>query len=184
MEDTILDQCRGARDNEVIHLVTQAIQDRRTTPARLRRPMAGRGRMSHRALLLDLLQAVAEGAESPLELAYLRDAERPHCLPRGQRQHRSRHARHCRDVWYKQCRTVVELDGRLGHEGIGRFRDMRLDNLAILAGEVTLRFGWSDVHERACAIAWQVGAVLQQRGWSGQGTRRRNCRLVPTPDFQ
>jgi hypothetical protein len=60
---------------------------------------------------------------------------------------------------------VVELDGRLGHDGGGRFRDMRRDNRTLVAGEVTLRFGSEDVYLHQCLVARQVAAVLRQRGW-------------------
>ena len=75
--------------------------------------------------------------------------------------------------------TVVELDGRLGHEGQGRFRDMRRDNAAALEGEQTLRYGWSDVHGEQCRVALQVAAVLSRRGWDGLPDRCPRCRAIP-----
>jgi len=63
---------------------------------------------------------------------------------------------------------VVELDGRLGHDGVGRFRDMRRDNHATVDGEVTLRYGSADVNGEPCLVARQVGEVLVLRGWRGE----------------
>ena len=123
LEDTVLDLCEGADVKQVVHWLTTAVQSRRTSPARIRRALASRRRYAGRALLLEMLGDVGQGAHSPLELRYLRDVERAHGLPRGERQHTSRH-RHQRDVYYERYRLVVELDGRLGHEGTGRFRDM------------------------------------------------------------
>lgn len=40
---------------------------------------------------------------------------------------------------------LIELDGRIGHTGDGRFRDMRRDNAAATDGLATLRYGWHDV---------------------------------------
>jgi hypothetical protein len=77
------------------------------------------------------------------------------------------------DVRYTSYATVVELDGRVGHaEYEGRFRDMRRDNLCVVAGEAPLRYGWADVTERPCQVAAEVAAVLAQRGWAG---RARPC---------
>jgi len=88
-------------------------------------------------------------------------------------------ARHRRDVRYDEFTTVVELDGRLGHEGMGRFRDMRRDNDATVTGEATLRCGHWDIHEPPCLVAREVGYVLAVRGWSGELVTCTSCRQVP-----
>jgi hypothetical protein len=147
-----------------------------TSPPFLLRRLEERGRVGHRQLITDILQEVERGAESPLELSYLRDVERAHRLPAGRRQHRDQGSGHHRDVWYEQFRTIVELDGRLGHEGSGRFRDMSLDNYAALRAETTLRYGWHDVRGRPCEIATQVASVLQRAGWTGQPAHCPRCR--------
>lgn len=177
VEDTILDLAAGLTEREVIGLVTLATQTHRTTTRRLRARMAERTKVAHRQLLTDLHADVAAGAESPLEIRYLRDVERAHGLPRGTRQ-QTNAAGHRHDVRYDEFATVVELDGRRGHEGLGRFRDMNRDNQAVLDGEVTLRYGHADVFDQACTVAWQVGGVLGQRGWAGIPDRCRNCRQV------
>jgi hypothetical protein len=124
-----------------------------------------------------VLGDVGTGAHSALELRYLRQVERPHGLPTGRRQNRS-DALHVRDVVYEQFGLVVELDGRLGHEGMGRFRDMNRDNLATVSGELTLRYGHIDVTGSPCSVAEQVGAVLFARGWTEGAQRCRHCAAV------
>ena len=173
VEDTVLDLCDEGTASQVVGWVTAAVQARRTTPGQLRRALRGRRRVRHRQLLTELLADVAAGAESPLELRYLRDVERGHGLPASVRQD-GRHAFR-RDVVYRRYGVVVELDGRLGHEGAGRFRDMWRDNVTALGGEVTLRYGSYDVAGRPCAVAGQVAAVLQQRGWDGWCARCPRC---------
>ena len=175
--DAVLDLCDEATEDRVIDLVTRAVQARRVAVVDLRRRVGERPRVRHRALLLALLADVAQGAETPLELAYLRQVERPHGLPKGHRQQRNR-AGHLRDVRYDEYQTVVELDGRLGHEGVGRFRDMQRDNYATVSGEATLRYGHVDVWGRSCLVAWQVGSVLMNRGWPGAPTRCGRCQRV------
>ena len=179
VEDTVLDLVdRATTAREVQGLVATAVQQRRTTVVRLRRTAAGRARLRHRRLVDALLDDVAAGAETPLEIAYLHQVERAHGLPRGVRQHRSDHSAAVRDVLYEEFAVAVELDGRLGHEGAGRFRDTERDNAAAVAGELTLRFGWHDVADRSCVAAAQRGAVVARRGWDDVPRRCRRCRPV------
>lgn len=89
-----------------------------------------------------------------------------HGLPKGTRQ--AACGLYVRDVFYEEYALLAELDGRPGHEGTGAFRDMVGDNWALLAGEVTLRFGWPDVAGDPCGAARLVATVLRQRGWRGE----------------
>lgn len=90
IEDTVLDLANTRPVGDAVGLVSVAVQNRLTTPNRLRTRLDQRSRHAHRALLLGMLADVAEGAESPLELLYLRTVERPHGLPRGDRQNSHR----------------------------------------------------------------------------------------------
>lgn len=177
--ETVLDLCQDADSEQVVGWVSTALQTRLTSSASLRRALAGRRRFRHRRLVEELLTDVDEGAETALELAYLRDVERAHGLPRGDRQQSRDRSPDRRDVVYKEFQLVVELDGRLGHTGNGRFRDMRRDNAAVLAGETTLRYGWGDVTGQPCAVTWQVEGVLQHRGWADAASSCRRCRRHP-----
>ncbi len=176
VEDTVIDLAERATEKQVIDLFTRAVSDRLTTPDRLRRAVAGRSRLRHRRLMDKLLTDVAAGVRSPLELNFATDVERAHGLPRGVRQVHSRRGSAYRDVMYEEFQLIVELDGRLGHEGRGRFRDMRRDNLALLLGLVTLRYGWTDVVDRPCQVAWEIAALLAGRGWTGVPSRCDRCR--------
>lgn len=182
IEDTVIDLCDRAEPRELPGLLTTAVQSRRTTAARILERVDARPRVRHRGLLRQLLAEVAEGAESPLELRYLREVERPHGLPPARRQAQSRRGKQFRDMLYDEFATIVELDGRV--HIAGRFRDMRRDNAALLAGEVTLRYGWPDVTERPCPVAWEVAAVLVARGWSGQPTRCARCAGATDADLR
>lgn len=134
-----------------MHWLTTAVQQRLTTPELVLRETASRARVTHRQLMLDLLTDVAAGAESALEVSYLRDVERAHGLPRGRRQlQRLGLPCHC-DVGYDEFQTLVELDGRDGHVGSGRFRDMLRGNTFAAALWLTLRMVglvWSIVPAR------------------------------------
>jgi hypothetical protein len=174
--DTVLDLCEGGTPRVLEDLLTRAMQKHLTTPVHLQRALDRRHRHSRRALLTELLLEVAEGAESPLELRYLRDVERRHGLPDGKRQRRTSSPGR-RDVLYREYGLIVELDGRLGHVGEGRFRDMARDNAALLEQLTTMRFGFGDVAGSPCLVAAQVAHVLGQRDWAGPF---RRCSACPT----
>lgn len=172
--DTVLDLCEGASPRAVEDWVTQAVQNRLTTTRLIERALDRRSRHSRRRLLQELVREVADGAESPLELRYLRDVERRHGLPPGHRQRRTTTPGR-RDVLYPEFGVVVELDGKLGHQGKGRFRDMARDNRALLERLVTLRYGFGDVAGQPCLVAREVGQLLDQRGWQGSPERCPAC---------
>ena len=175
MADTVLDLCDRATAREVEDWVTRAVQRRLTTPQRLLRALSGRSRHTCRLLLTELISDVDVGAESPLELRYLRDVERRHRLPEGARQRPSADRPALRDVLYEEYAFVVELDGRKGHEGEGRFRDMRRDNAALLAQLSTVRYGYGDVAGSPCEVGWEVAQLLMMRGWQGPFARCSRC---------
>ena len=182
VETSILDLCAAGTETDVVSLTTKAVQQRLTTAARLRKALAVRGRQRHRRLLQDLLSDVAEGAESPLEVSYLRDVERSHGLPKGLRQTSRAGLMYLSDIGYDQYAVLVELDGRAGHEGIGRFRDMSRDNALAARGFTTLRYGWFDVVDHPCAVARQVAEILAQRGWLGPLRGCRRCSRLSVVD--
>lgn len=179
LPDTTLDLCEAAAASEVVSIVTRAVGTRRTSSGQLRSALQSRSRMRHRQLLTGLLGDIDAGARSWLEIRYLHDVERAHGLPRGDRQSPSHDRRCWRDILYTPYRLVVELDGRIGHEGEGKFRDMRRDNVATLAGESTLRYGHGDVTSNPCRVAFEVAAVLTHLGWSGVLRRCPRCSAVP-----
>ena len=178
VEDAVLDLCACGERADVVSWLTTSVQRRLTTPERLRRALDRRARQRHRQVILDLLSDVAQGAQSPIEVRYARDVERAHGLPRGTRQAASRGRQHVRDVDYEAYGVVVELDGRLGHTGMGRFRDMWRDNSATVENRVTIRYGAVDLYRRPCEVALQVASVLIRRGWTALPTRCDRCRRV------
>ncbi|MDN5804987.1 MAG: hypothetical protein L0H26_10465, partial [Microlunatus sp.] len=123
IEDTVVDLCDQAEPRDLVGLLSTAVQGRRTTARRIRECVEARPKVRHRRLLLRMLADVAEGAESPLEVRYLRDVERAHGLPRARRQTRSSRGDEIRDMLYAEFAIIVELDGRI--HIAGRFRDMR-----------------------------------------------------------
>lgn len=82
------------------------------------------------------------------------------------------------DVLYDEYAVIVELDGQLGHTGMGRFRDMCRDNASTTDALATLRYGKGDVFGIPCEVADEVGTNLMLRGWEGPPTRCPLCRRV------
>ncbi len=165
-------------EDAVVAVLADAVRTGATTATRLTVVLAGLRRLPRRALLLEVLADVGAGAESPLERRYLRDVERAHGLPRGERQVREvvrvvagEPVRLVlRDVRYRPHTTLVELDGQLGHAAAAdRWADLTRDLEAAVNGDASLRAGWQQVLSR-CRLAVLVGRVLQSRGWTGRPT--------------
>ena len=122
----------------------------------------------------EVLADASAGALSPLERRYLRDVERRHRLPAGERQARRDLAASGRsaydDVRYAAYGVVVELDGLATHgRSVDRWADLERDLEVAGAGEVSLRVGWRQVLD-PCRLARLVSAVLAARGWTGELT--------------
>jgi hypothetical protein len=170
LEETVLDLADVSRTAEdAVGWAIKACQRRLSTPDRITAALAGRNRVRWRRDLTDAVAEVRTGVHSPLELRYLRDVERRHGLPRGDRQAVTirRGARQYADVRYTGYGVVVELDGVLAHPAEVRKHDSRRDNANTLDGFQTLRYGWVPVAYHACAVAREVGDLLRHRGWQG-----------------
>jgi hypothetical protein len=182
IEQAVLDVAAEARtDFRAIAILSEAVQGRRTTPARLREALDSRSRIARRKFLVGVLRDIADGTCSVLEHGYLTRVERPHGLPRAHRQGAAiSHGPIYRDVEYERFGLVVELDGRLFHDGArARDHDLDRDLDAALERRDTVRIGWGQVFDRACLTALRVGRLLQQRGWLGHV---RPCPSCPQDD--
>ena len=183
LEDTVLDLVdrRSTTQSTVVGLVLKACQRRLTSPQRLSDTLDSRLKIRHRDLITGLLTEAAEGVQSPLERRYVRDVERAHSLPRGQRNQLEVQggARRFRDVRYLAYRTCVELDGAAYHPGDRReLDDLRDNDLLVSEGTRTVRYGWRSVTALACETAGQVGHLLALGGWDGAPARcGPSCRL-------
>lgn len=180
IERTVLDLLRARPSADAaLGLAADALRARRTTAARLRAALTAQPTTRWRQVLLDALPDLDRGAQSPLEL---RDAalRRRHGLPAGDRQvRRTDEGVEYLDVVIAEYALHVELDGRLGHDRARElWRDMRRDNRSEVAGLRHLRYGWSDIVDRSCAVAAQQAIILRQQGWTG---KFRVCPDCPEP---
>jgi hypothetical protein len=171
-EVTVLDlvgDCVRAVD--VVGWLTRACQRRLTTPPRILETMALRSRQRWRLLVSDVLDDVADGVASPLELMYRR-LERRHGLPPGEANALTtvRGTNRYTDVLYREFRLRVELESVTWHPDDARWRDARRDNEAVVAGDSVLRYDWRAVVGRPCETAAEVAGVMRARGWTGHTT--------------
>ncbi len=156
--------------SEGLGLLSDVCQQRLTSPHRLRDSLAQLPKLESRKALWAVLDDIAVGAQSFLEISYLRDVERRHGPPPPDRQATgvSLGQRLWRDGEYDEWGVILELDGRLGHGwAADQSRDRRRDLVAAGHGRVTLRHGYDDVIDRACEAAALVARVWQNRGWTG-----------------
>ncbi len=118
IEQALLKVAAQLSPDAAVGVLSDACQQRRTTPNRLVEVARGMARLRQRAFLVEVLDDVASGAYSMLERRYLRQVERAHGLPRAERQVPASTGprRAFRDVEYVAQHVVIELDGRLGHE--------------------------------------------------------------------
>jgi very-short-patch-repair endonuclease len=181
IEETVLDLTQTAKTIDgAFGWLCQACGSRLTTPEFLLTALAKRPKVRWRGILFSALDDINGGAQSVLEVRYVRDVERPHGLPRARRQAKvtRRSGRIYLDNLVDRYRTCIELDGKAAHPVAGRWRDIARDNASAADGMITLRYGWSDVAERPCQTAAQITAVLRSRGWAGQATPcSRSCPL-------
>jgi hypothetical protein len=168
IEETILDLAESAPGLDgAVSWIARGLGRRLTTADKLRAAMRLRTFMRWRRELSEFLSDDLRGLHSLLEFRYVRDVERPHGLPRGTRQARSkRNGRsQYQDVLYEAYCLAIELDGRLAHPAESRWQDMHRDNAAAAGGITTLRYGWMDVTQNPCQVAAQVAVLLRQRGY-------------------
>jgi hypothetical protein len=171
IEHAVVDVAAEARDDiTAVATLSDAVQARWTTPARLLGAVESRGRLPRRDFLTGVLRDVDQGACSVLEHGYLTLVERAHHLPSARRQVRASHRGPLyRDVVYKDFDQVVELDGRLGHtSGLARHADLRRDLEAAVDRLGTVRLGWGQVFTDGCSTAMHLGRLLGARGWTGR----------------
>lgn len=166
VEEAVLDAAAAAgSDLDAIAILARWVQRRRTTAARLLEALARRERVRRRRWLDAVLRDVAAGTCSVLEHGFLARVERPHRLPRADRQ---RPALGSQGLVYRDAdygSLLVELDGRLFHDSAAaRDADLERDLDAAADGRRSLRLGWGQVFGRPCTTAAKLTHVMRDLG--------------------
>lgn len=164
----LADQRTASRD-DALAVAARAVQRRATTVEALVRELDRRRAHRHRLALQLALGAVAEGAESGLEVLYLDGVIRRHALPpmRMAVPDTIGGTAIRRDFENDEYGVVAEVDGRLGHEAEGRTRDARRDRKTLATGRVTARQTWVEVRYSPCELAADLFGIYRTRGYRG-----------------
>jgi hypothetical protein len=172
---TVLDVASEGTPLDALSIAARAVQKQLVTPAALRRELDERGGHRYSRLLRTALADVAHGAESGVEVLYIRDVERAHGLPEAVRQSPDGWGRLDND--YEEFGVVVEVDGRLGHElWSDRVKDGQRDRRLLTRSRITTHVFVSDIVLTPCRTAAEVGLILRHRGWGGSPRRCRRSR--------
>ena len=149
-QEVILDVC-DAQPEKAAYWISQACYKIRwLRPDDVSNALEARSRYKQRKLVSQIVGDYKQGIQSVLEKKYYIDVD--------------------------YGGVFVELDGRAGHVGGGRFRDMERDNYHAVMGAVTLRYGWDDVNYRPCEVAFQVNQVLGRYGIRSEAHPCPKCR--------
>jgi very-short-patch-repair endonuclease len=170
IEETVLDLTQTAKSIDgAFGWLCQGCGSRLTTSDLLLTALHQRRKVRWRGILVLALDDISDGAQSVLEIRYVRDVERPHGLPKARRQAKviRNSGRIYLDNLVDRYRTCIELDGKAAHPVAERWRDIARDNASHADGLITLRYGWPAVAEHPCETAAQIADVLGQRGWTG-----------------
>lgn len=177
LEPAVIEVASEARrDLDAVALLIDTFQERHTTQARLAAALAQYTRIPRRRMMTDVIAGLGDGSGSVLEHGYLTKVERPHRLPRGERQALLAHLPERRDVRYAVAKVLVELDGRDFHSLTrDRYADLERDAAAAALGHLSFRLGWGQVYGTPCRTASLLGGVLVQQGWDGRPQRCPRC---------
>lgn len=186
VEETVLDLTQlSASFDDAFSWLSRGCGRRLVTPQLVHTAVGMRRRVRWRDEILGALPLIADGVHSYLEYRYVRDVEQAHGLPTAERQAKFiRRVRFPRsqylDNLYEPFGVVAELDGSAAHLVEDRWRDIHRDNFFARLGIVTLRFSWTDVTRRPCAVALAVRDVLHRHGWNAQARPcAPDCPLLP-----
>ena len=143
-----------------------AVSSRRTTPARLLEALGAVPKLRDRAELRRLLDRLAAGCRSELELWGFERVFRGRAFADVVRQHRVQVGDHAvyLDVAFPDVKVAVELDGAAWHGSREqRERDIRRDAALAALGWVVLRFSHRRLHNEPDVVRREVLTVLRQR---------------------
>ena len=174
--EATLDVVARLRDPaEIVGILADACQSRRTTAAELTTALANRSKVGQRRRLEAIMADLREGTASVLEHEFMNGVVRAHGLPMPVRQSvriiplSAGIRREYRDHEWLDLGLVVELDGRAFHDNATqRDRDLDRDLDDAVSGRRVIRLGWGQATTRACATARKLALILSAQGWLGE----------------
>ena len=166
LEDSLVDAWPLLPDDQRIRPVLQAVSERMTLPERLAMAVAERPRLSGRAALRTLVEKLAAGCHSHLEIFGADCVFTGPGMPSFTRQVRVLvdGQTYYLDVFAEQERVDFELDGAAWHSSpTQRERDVRRDAALATVGILTVRYTFQRLTSDPSGVRAEVAAILAAR---------------------
>ncbi|PZF96484.1 hypothetical protein C1I93_13835 [Micromonospora endophytica] len=147
--------------------VIRAVNDRMTTPGRLRMALQSVPKLIDRAALKKLLTRLADGCRSPLEIWGHEHVFTGPGMPEFRRQARIRIGQRTMylDLLAERERVNIELDGATTHGNLrDREIDLRRDALLATVGILVVRFAHRRLTHEPDEVRRETLAILARRG--------------------
>jgi len=164
VEDVVLDLAATGSLSDAIGLLATACQRGTTRASRILDRLGERRRHPRREVLTAVLQDIAGGSTSHLEVGYLTRVERAHGLRPTVRQFAVPGSGHRSDGAYPAERLLLEHDGSAFHSGEQRLDDLALDARHLGLRWSTIRTAHTMVFAAACELAARVEGARVARG--------------------
>jgi hypothetical protein len=179
-EHAVITVAAAAEDDfAAFTVIADACQTRETTAGAIATALRPQRRIVRKALLLELLDDLAQGACSVLEREWL-VLERRHGLPTLDTRQvpakvggRSAY----RDVDHSRFGALIELDGLVFHDNAtARDRDFDRDlDATVTSSLTTVRLTYGQVLRNGCRTVRKVATLLERGGWPGPFLRCPDC---------
>ncbi len=170
--DTVIDVAVAElSERAAMKQLTALITNRAAATVQVRTQLELRPPPRYRAALLQALDRMEQGVQSPLEELFAVDVEIAHGIPSARRQEPFivDGRRLIEDAVYDHMGIplTVRLDGSTHLLPEVALRDRRRGNAAALAGRTCLVFGWDELTENPCRYSAEVAKALWGFGWHG-----------------
>jgi len=165
LERTLVDCWATLADDEGRAAVIRAVRERRTTPARLQAVVATRPTSRGAGALRHLLDLLAAGCHSELEIWGLQRVLIIPGLPRARHQIRVSDGGRTAylDAGWEEVRLAVEFDGAATHGGDFREQDLRRDTWLAALGWLVLRYSYRRLVGDPVRVREEIAAAYDVR---------------------
>ncbi|NUT36280.1 MAG: DUF559 domain-containing protein [Hamadaea sp.] len=165
MEDAVLDSWPIMPTDERIGCVVRAVNEGLTTPARLQATVARVPHIDGRGVVRDLVDRLAAGCRSHLELFGAEVVFVGAGMPEFVRQARIavRDRVYYLDVFAEREKVDFELDGAAWHGGRHREQDLRRDAALATMGILVVRFSYRRLMTEPQRVRREILCILAER---------------------
>lgn len=166
----------NVRQDQRAEVVYRAVRQRLASPRQIQIVLDSLPRVKARASLATRVRAAAAGAQSFLEEHALYRVFNTREFAGFVRQHEVviEGNQFFLDMFDPVTKTALELDGRDGHTGAGRQRNVARDCWVATVGILTLRFTYADLMDRPEWCRQIVRAALEARKALQEAAKARN----------